>query len=156
MLEQEASEGDEPSRMRDSDDISPYHPLDRDIPTLEELIAETGNASAEEEEIRWEDEIEFENQFQVQAVDAERAWAHLKGLQDHYRHKKNWSIFLMAVLAGMIIFQWLLLAMVGLGKWDFTKYEWLLPILLVQNLGQIIGLAFVVVKSLFKDMDSKN
>jgi hypothetical protein len=49
-------------------------------------------------------------------------------------------------------FQCLLLFQVGRGEWDFTKYEWLLPILLVQNLGQIISLAFVVIKSLFKDL----
>ncbi len=55
----------------------------------------------------------------------------------------------------MILFQWLLLGLVGVGIWDFTKYEWLLPVLLVQNLGQIIGLALVVVKSLFKDIDGK-
>lgn len=125
-------------------------------PTIEELLAETSDASAAEEEARWEDELEFDNHFQLRAVDAERAWAHLKGLQDHYRHKKNWSIFLMVILGGMIGFQWILLAMVGWSEWDFTKYEWLLPILLVQNLGQIIGLAFVVVKSLFKDMDSRS
>lgn len=126
------------------------------LPTLEELLAETSDASPKEEEIRWEDELEFNNRFEIQSVDAERAWVHLKGLQDHYRHKKNWSTFLMFVLAGMIGFQWILLAMVGFALWDFTKYEWLLPILLVQNLGQIIGLAFVVVKSLFKDLDSKS
>ena len=126
------------------------------LPTLEELLAETRDASVDEEETRWEDELEFDNRFELQAVDAGRAWAHLKGLQDHYRHKKNWSIFLMTVLAGMIGFQWILLAMVGWASWDFTKYEWLLPILLVQNLGQIIGLAFVVVKSLFRDLDSKS
>lgn len=126
------------------------------LPTLEELLAETSSASPTEEETRWEDEREFNNHFEMRAVDAERAWTHLKGLQDHYRHKKNWSNFLMFVLAGMIGFQWILLAMVGWSYWDFTKYQWLLPILLVQNLGQIIGLAFVVVKSLFKDLDSKS
>lgn len=126
------------------------------LPTIEELLAETSDTSAEENEVRWEDEQQFDSTFEIGAVDAERAWVHLKGLQDHYRHKKNWSNFLMLVLAGMIAFQWVLLAMVGCAAWDFTRYEWLLPILLVQNLGQIIGLAFVVVKSLFKDIDSRH
>jgi hypothetical protein len=43
--------------------------------------------------------------------------------------------------------------MVGVDVWSFTKYEWLLPALLVQNLAQIVGLAVFVVKALFKDLD---
>ena len=58
----------------------------------------------------------------------------------------------MFVMAGMIIFQSVLLGMVGAGVWDFTKYQWLLPVLLAQNLAQVIGLAVFVVKALFKDI----
>jgi hypothetical protein len=58
----------------------------------------------------------------------------------------------MAVMAIMIGFQSYLLFKVGTGEWDFTKYEWLLPILLFQNLAQIVGLAVFVVKALFRDM----
>jgi len=47
------------------------------------------------------------------------------------------------------LFQMFLLMMVGWGWWDFTKYDWLLPMLLVQNFAQIVGLALVVVRSLF-------
>lgn len=95
-----------------------------------------------QEEMARRDEVDF--------VKAEMGWAHLKGLQDHYWHKGNWSWFLMILLSAMIGFQSILLIFVGLGLWDFTRYEWLLPALLVQNLGQIIALAYVVVKSLFR------
>lgn len=130
--------------------------LEVQLPSVDELLAETEDVSSQEAESRDADQLKYEQHFEYQAVDAERAWTHLQGLQDHYIHKKNWSTFLMWVLGGMIVFQWLLLGYVGAGYWDFTQYQWLLPILLVQNLGQIIGLAFVVVKSLFKDMDSRN
>jgi hypothetical protein len=120
------------------------------LPSVDELLAEFDDTTPEEQENRWEDELEFDREFAVRAVEAERAWVHLRGLEDHYSHKKAWSYALMGLLGGMVCFQWALLVFVGLGYWDFTKYEWLLPILLVQNLGQIIGLAFVVVKSLFK------
>lgn len=125
-------------------------------PTVDELIVETNTSSDVVEARRRDYEMIFDDQFERQAVDAQRAWVHLRGLEDHYRHKSRWSWFLIGGLSGMILFQWLLLALVGLGKWDFTKYEWLLPVLLVQNLGQIIGLALVVVKSLFKDIDGKD
>jgi hypothetical protein len=52
----------------------------------------------------------------------------------------------------MIAFQMLLLWLVGSGRWSFEKYTWLIPALLVQNLGQIVGLALFVVKALFKEM----
>ena len=52
----------------------------------------------------------------------------------------------------MLVFQCLLIRNVGLGNWNFEKYDWLLPVLLVQNLGQIVSLAYIVVKSLFRDM----
>lgn len=79
----------------------------------------------------------------------ELAYAKLLAFQRHHSSKGHWSIFMMAVLAGLVIFQIVLLIMVGQGKWDFTRYEWLLPLLLVQNLAQIIGLAHVVVRALF-------
>lgn len=123
------------------------------LPTVDELIAETKVVSTTEAQQRQQDEDDFEEDYELRSIKAARAWAHLKGLEDHYNHKGVWSWFLGLLLAGMIVFQWILLAMVGLGKWDFTKYQWLLPILLVQNLGQIIGLALIVVKSLFKDLD---
>lgn len=125
------------------------------LPTVEDLIRETSVHSPDEEKSRWEDETQYEEIFEETAINAERAWTHLKGLQDHYRLKGRWSTALMWLLGGMIFFQWVLIAFVGWGLWDFTQYQWLLPVLLVQNLGQIIGLAIIVVRSLFKDLDPR-
>lgn len=82
-------------------------------------------------------------------VARERDFEWLKAFKAHHGNKKCWSWFMMAILTTLVVFQIFLLIMVGNGSWDFTKYEWLLPILLVQNFAQIIGLAHVVVKSLF-------
>lgn len=95
-------------------------------------------------------QLDFEEKFHSDFVRSEVEWAKLKGLQDHYRHKGNWSWFLMLLLVAMIGFQSVLMIFVGLDIWDFKEYEWLLPALLVQNLGQVIALAYVVVKSLFR------
>jgi len=92
----------------------------------------------------------FEARFTDHAVGAQAEYAHLSGLKDHYFHKKWWSWFLMGLMTLMILFQSGLLIAVGLGGLDFKDYAWLLPALLVQNLGQIIALAYVVVKSLFR------
>lgn len=85
-------------------------------------------------------------------IDRQRGYQHLLGLQRHYEHKSKWSYFLMAMMAGMLGFQSILLGLVGARIWDFTGYAWLLPALLVQNLAQIAGLCVIVVQSLFKDV----
>ena len=97
-------------------------------------------------------EEKYVNRFGRQAVEVEERYEHLQGLQDHYRHKRGWSVFLAAVMAFMIGFQIVLLSLVGSGVWSFKDYDWLLPALLVQNLAQVIGLAVIVVRSLFRDM----
>ena len=76
----------------------------------------------------------------------------VSGLQDHYRHKRQWSHIVALYLLAMLVFQCVPIRNVGLGHWNFEKYDWLLPVLLVQNLGQIVSLAYIVVKSLFRDM----
>ena len=80
---------------------------------------------------------------------------HLAGARDHYLHIGKWSKFLMSAIGGMILFQSALLTLVGLGWLDFTQYEWLLPVLLVQNLGQIVGLALYAVRYLFSDISDQ-
>ena len=80
---------------------------------------------------------------------------HLEGARDHYLQKGKWSRFLMRAIGGMILFQSGLLLLVGLGWLDFTPYDWLLPVLLVQNLGQIVGLALYAVRYLFSDISDQ-
>lgn len=91
-------------------------------------------------------------QFRERSIEAQISYAHLKGIQEHYRHKGYWSYALMAAIGLMLVFQIVLLICVGLEVLDFTKYKWLLPALLVQNLGQVIGLAVYAVKYLFSDI----
>ena len=90
--------------------------------------------------------------FNSRAIQSEVSYEHLKGIRDHYKHKRNWSWLLMGAIAGMLIFQSVLLWQVGKGLLDFSQYEWLLPALLVQNLGQVVGLAVYAVRYLFSDI----
>lgn len=97
-------------------------------------------------------EQRYKARFERANASTEEAYAHLQGIRDHYKHKKLWSYFIMALMAGMIWFQSYLLYKVGIKAWDFSQYKWLLPALLVQNLAQIVGLAVFVVKALFTDL----
>ena len=85
------------------------------LPSVDELLSEPSIVAADETPTSAQDEQFFDDHFSARAIVAEREWAHLKGLWDHYKLKKNWSWFLMGLLGGMIGFQWVLLAMVGGG-----------------------------------------
>lgn len=93
----------------------------------------------------------FEDEFRAAELNNERDYLHLSGLKDHYRQKARWSGFLICLMGFMVVFQSILLGLVGAEIWTFEKYKWLLPALLVQNLTQVVGLAVFVVKALFKD-----
>lgn len=120
------------------------------LPDVAELKKEVSRVSHKLE--RDQEEI-FKESFERRSIKSERDYIHLLGLKDHYSHKGRWSIFLMILMAGMIVFQSVLLGLVGAGIWSFEKYAWLLPALLAQNLAQIVGLAVFVVKALFKDIE---
>lgn len=126
-------------------------PPQNELPSFKDLIDYLQSADNSEDALS-DYEKQFQQSFDNTEWESQRKWIHLQGLADHYSLKKGWSGTLKWLLIFMVGFQWILLACVGWGWWDFTKYQWLLPVLLVQNLGQIIGLAFVVVKSLFKDL----
>jgi len=101
-------------------------------------------------------EKQYIRRFQSLSVEGQASYAHLQGIQDHYKHKGRWSNFLIGAIAAMLIFQSTLLVCVGLDIWDFSKYEWLLPALLVQNLAQVVGLSVWAVKYLFSDISNQN
>jgi hypothetical protein len=91
----------------------------------------------------------FREDFSAESMNHEFDFTHLQGLESHYQHKGYWSIFLMSCIGVMIVFQSVLLTLVGFHVMDFSQYEWLLPALLVQNLAQVVGLATFAVKALF-------
>lgn len=100
-------------------------------------------------------EKEYIKRFQTISVDGQVQYAHLRGIQDHYKHKGRWSNFLILAIAAMLLFQSFLLFQVGTQKWSFTEYDWLLPALLVQNLAQVVGLSVWAVKYLFSDISNQ-
>lgn len=100
-------------------------------------------------------EKEYIRRVQSISVDGQVQYAHLRGIQDHYKHKGRWSNFLIAAIAAMLVFQSFLLFQVGTQKWTFVEYDWLLPALLVQNLAQVVGLSVWAVKYLFSDISNQ-
>jgi len=133
-----------------NDDMKPTLPKADDVKRSISVASDAEKSAQSAFNEKFKDRTAHE-QTEYHGLKLRQENAHLSGLIDHYKHKKRWSTFLGFLLFCMIVFQFYLLRQVGMGIWDFTQYKWLLPTLLVQNLGQIIGLAYVVVKSLFKD-----
>lgn len=125
------------------------------LPHADEVLSEVSWADQNEASTASQYELDYLEEYRLRSIQTEVDYAHLEGIRDHYKHKGNWSTFLMLAVAGMLLFQSFLLCEVGLGRLDFKDYEWLLPALLVQNLGQVIGLAVYAVRYLFSDITNK-
>lgn len=126
------------------------------LPKSQEVLASISGGGSPPPSERSRPEKQYKRKTEGDEPAQQMKYAHLKGVQDHYKHKGGWSVFLMLAVGGMIVFQSILLVCVGLGVLDFTEYEWLLPALLVQNLGQVIGLAVYAVKYLFSDISNQD
>jgi hypothetical protein len=138
-----------------SDDTSNKPIQKTGLPQAEDVLSEVSELDQVEADEVSRYEREYLEQYQLRSVKTELDYAHLEGIRDHYKHKGKWSTFLILAVAGMLLFQSFLLLEVGLGRLDFKDYEWLLPALLVQNLGQVIGLAVYAVKYLFSDITNQ-
>jgi len=134
--------------MSDSPDIGADKPQGK-LPSAEEVKSSVVPAEDKTDQVDGDDTAPYD----VATLKSEKSYAHLRGLKEHYGHKKYWSFFIMLLMAFMIGFQCWLLWKVGIGAWSFEKYAWLLPDLLVQNLAQVAGLAVFVVKALFQTME---
>lgn len=120
--------------------------------TPDDLLRSIAAAANSGEADTVDSEEAYRRRFTQDAIQQEYAYAHLAGIQDHYKHKGRWSWFLMGIIGLMMIFQLVLITLVGVKLFDFTEYEWLVQLLLVQNLAQVVGLAIYAVKYLFSDI----
>ncbi|MDE0254092.1 MAG: hypothetical protein OYG32_04785 [Rhodospirillaceae bacterium] len=111
--------------------------------------------SSEQTDSNFSSEDQYISNFKNQSIYSQFQYAHLKGVKEHYSHKGTWSWFLIAAIAGMLLYQAILIWAVGSGWLDFSDYKWLLPALLVQNLAQVIGLAVYAVRYLFSDISAQ-
>ena len=125
----------------------------RELPKAKTVLDEVSGGTRPSETSK--PERKYALRFGRDAVSQQVQYAHLTGIQDHYKHKGRWSNFLICAIAAMLIFQSTLLYMVGTGRWVFVEYEWLLPALLVQNLTQVVGLSVWAVKYLFSDISNQ-
>ncbi len=89
----------------------PEAPKPGELPSVADVKADAERTSVDERR----EQRHFLRRFNPVAIAGERDYEHLRGLKAHYRHKSAWSIFLMAVMAFMLLFQSYLIYEVGTG-----------------------------------------
>lgn len=55
----------------------------------------------------------------------------------------------MTWISSFLIFHVGLTIAVGLGRLDFLRYQWLIPLITVENFLQVVGMGYVVVRFLY-------
>ncbi len=93
--------------------------------------------------------IDFQSDIS-RSKEATYAQIKLRGLQEYYGMRRQWSIFLMICLGVILCFNVGLVIAGGIGWLKYTD-EWFLRIVLTTNLADIIGLVYLVVKFLFSN-----
>jgi|GEM_PF-1808764 len=80
---------------------------------------------------------------------ADRELIELQGRKQFFDLRGLWSWWLIAWITGLLIFHVLLTVSIGLKKLDFETYQWFLPMVVLQNFLQIVGMGYIIVKFLY-------
>lgn len=80
---------------------------------------------------------------------ADRERVELDGRPAFFELRRHWSAALMIWISSFIAFHVGITIAVGLGCLDFLEYQWLIPLITVENFLQIVGMGYVVVRFLY-------
>jgi hypothetical protein len=79
-----------------------------------------------------------------------------QGLQEFYKLRTGWSCFIMFAIGILILFQIGFSFTILFCKTEFIKSDGILYLIVGENFAQVVALAFIVVKFLFKDPKINN
>lgn len=94
-----------------------------------------------------QDATDPDMKLQLSVADRERV--EVDGRRAFFRLRRHWSAALMIWISLFIIFHVGITLGVGLGWLDFLEYQWLVPLITVENFLQIVGMGYVVVRFLY-------
>jgi hypothetical protein len=99
-----------------------------------------------------EDQSPYSNaihQANLRRLELDRHVALVARITQFTELRGRWSFWIIVWINGLLLFQICLLFLVGIKWLDYLSYDWLLPAVLLQVFGQIVGMGFVVVKILY-------
>jgi len=83
------------------------------------------------------------------AEKATRERLELDRLRQFLNLRGNWSRWLTIWISGLLIFHIALTIAIGRGWLRFTDYPTFLPMVVLQNFAQIVGMGLIIVKFLY-------
>lgn len=87
--------------------------------------------------------------LEFRRAEAEHIKAQTEGLRAYHELRKNWSPYIMGILSVAILFQIVLVSLVGSGLWKFEDNKVFVNTVAAELFLQIAGLGLVAVKCLF-------
>lgn len=75
----------------------------------------------------------------------------LEGRIKFFALRDRWSNWIIAWISVFILFHVGITVSVGLGILDFTKAQWLIPSIVLENFLQVAGMGVIVIKFLYPD-----
>lgn len=104
--------------------------------------------ASDRERIKAGIQFQSENDPELNAArvvaDAERI--ELEGRADFFKLRGLWSKVIIVWISLFIAFHMLLTFLIGRGLLDFTAHKWLVPLIVVENFLQIVGMGLIVVR----------
>jgi hypothetical protein len=85
---------------------------------------------------------DFRNQAEAERIE-------LEGRRQFFKLRGYWSGWLIGWITALLVFQTLLTMAIGSKLLDFREYSWFLPMVVVQNFLQIVGMGVVIVRFLY-------
>jgi hypothetical protein len=110
-------------------------------------VSSAPSTSALRADIGGQEEVDLDLRSDVCAADRERV--ELDGRKAFFKLRQQWSRAVMAWISCFLLFHIALTVAVGLRWLDFIQYQWLIPLITVENFLQIVGMGYVVVRFLY-------
>jgi hypothetical protein len=110
-------------------------------------VSSAASTSALKAEIGGQELVDPDLKPDACAADRERV--ELDGRKAFFELRQQWSRAVMAWISCFLLFHIALTVAVGLGRLDFLQYQWLIPLITVENFLQIVGMGYVVVRFLY-------
>jgi hypothetical protein len=93
--------------------------------------------------------LDADSELEKQLENSERERVELDGRKRFFALRDKWSTAITVWISVFIAFHLLLTVAIGLKYLDFTHYQWLIPMITVENFLQIVGMGYVVVRFLY-------
>jgi hypothetical protein len=103
------------------------------------------------QEIVTESEQPEDSEYAFQLGAGARVAVEVIGRRKYFDLRDRWSAWIIGWITVLIAFNVVITLLVGLGRLDYSQYEWFITAVIVQTFLQIVGLGAIAVRYLFAD-----